>query len=113
MWRGICRYSSPAETHELASLGSAKGVTCVSVGFSGLFYTHFKYCYFIMIINAPAPGRLVFKLSLFSFGIPHCENPSSSHWTSGYQRLVHVVGADFEERSCPIGLNGEARIRSW
>ena len=95
-------------------VGGLQG-TChaLAFDFSVLFYIHFKYCYFVMIINAPAPGRLVFKLSLFSFGIPHCENLSSSHWTSGYQRLADVVGADFEERSCPIGLNGEARIPSW
>jgi tRNA(Ile)-lysidine synthase TilS/MesJ len=46
-WRGICRYSSPAVTHELASLGSAKGVTCVAVGFSELLYV---FCVLIIFI---------------------------------------------------------------
>lgn len=39
--RGFCRYSSPAMTHELASLGSAKNVKRVTVSFSDLIHLIF------------------------------------------------------------------------
>jgi hypothetical protein len=43
--RGICCYSSPAVIHELASLGSAKGVTRVTVGFSERLSGSLKFYY--------------------------------------------------------------------
>jgi hypothetical protein len=40
--RGICHYSPPAVTHELASLGSAKGVTCVKRSVLVICYKTFQ-----------------------------------------------------------------------
>jgi hypothetical protein len=48
------RDSSPAVTHELALLGSAKGVTRLTVGFSDLLYVfnaNFQRNCFVKIIH--------------------------------------------------------------